>query len=125
VTDVNCDLLADSHNVLKRWKKYFSQLLNVHRVSGVRQIEIHTAGSLVSDHSPSEIEIAVAKLKSYKSPGMNQIPPELIQAVGETLRSEIHKLNNSVWNKEELPDQWKESIIVPIYKKGDEADSTN
>jgi hypothetical protein len=33
--------------------------------------------------------------------------------------SGIHKLINSVWNKEELPDQWKESIIVPVHKKGD------
>jgi hypothetical protein len=41
------------------------------------------------------------------------------QAVGETLRFEIHKLINSVWNKEEMPDQWKESNIVPIYKTGD------
>jgi hypothetical protein len=29
----------------------------------------------------------------------------------------IHKLINSVWNKKELPDQWKESIIVPVHKK--------
>jgi hypothetical protein len=35
------------------------------------------------------------------------------------LRSEIHKLFNSIWNKEELHNQWKESIIVPIKKKGD------
>jgi len=28
-------------------------------------------------------------------------------------------LINFIWNKEELPEQWKESIIVPIYKKGD------
>jgi hypothetical protein len=35
------------------------------------------------------------------------------------LMSAIQKLINSVWNKEELPDQWKESIIVPIHKKGD------
>jgi len=31
--------------------------------------------------------------------------------------SEGHKIINSIWNKEELPEQWKESIIVPIYKK--------
>jgi hypothetical protein len=31
VKDENGDLLADSHNILNRWKKYFSQLLNVHR----------------------------------------------------------------------------------------------
>jgi hypothetical protein len=45
-------------------------------------------------------------LKKYKSPGSVQIPAELIQAGGEILLSAIHKLINSVWNKEELPDQW-------------------
>jgi sorting nexin-29 len=37
----------------------------------------------------------------------------------------IPKLINSIRNKEELPDQWKESIIVPIHKKGDKADCNN
>jgi hypothetical protein len=63
--DRNGDL-ADSHNSLNRWKKYFSQLLNVHRVSDVRQIEIHTAEPLIPDPSPFEVEIAIAKLKRYK-----------------------------------------------------------
>jgi hypothetical protein len=58
-------------------------------------------------------------------PGSDQIPEELIQAGGETLQSEIHKLINSVWNTGELPDQWKESIIVPIHKKGDKTDCSN
>jgi hypothetical protein len=31
----------------------------------------------------------------------------------------------SVWNEEELPDQWKEFIIVPIYQKDDETDCSN
>jgi hypothetical protein len=46
---------------------------------------------------------------------------ELIQAGGETLLSLI----NSVWNKEELPGQSKEPIIVPIHKKGDKTDCSN
>jgi hypothetical protein len=37
VIDENCDLLADSHNILNRWKNYYSQLLIVHNVSDVRQ----------------------------------------------------------------------------------------
>jgi hypothetical protein len=73
---------------------------------------------LVPDPSLFEVEIAIAKLKRFKSPGSDQIPAELIQAGGEILRSKIHKLINSVWNNEELPDQWKESIIVPVHKKG-------
>jgi hypothetical protein len=44
----------------------------------------------------------------YESPGSDEIPTELIQAGSESLRSEIHKLINSIWNKGELPDQWKE-----------------
>jgi hypothetical protein len=74
---------------------------------------------LVQGHSPIEVEIAIAKLKKYKSPGTCLTAAELIQAGGETLQSAIHKLFNSTWNKEELPDQWKESIIVPIHKNGD------
>jgi hypothetical protein len=36
VKDENGDLRPDSHNILNRWKNYFSQLLNVHNVSDVR-----------------------------------------------------------------------------------------
>jgi hypothetical protein len=59
VKDKNGDVLADSH-IFHRWEDCFSQLLNVHRVSDVRQIEIHTAEPLVPDPSPFEVEIAVA-----------------------------------------------------------------
>jgi hypothetical protein len=54
------------------------------------------------------VEIAIAKLKKYKSPGSDQIPAELIEAGGEMLMSAIHKLIYSLWNKEKLPDQWNE-----------------
>jgi hypothetical protein len=97
-------VLAVSHNISNRRNTYY-QLLNACRVSDVRQIEIHTAEPLVPDPSPFEVEIAIAKLKRYKSPGSNEILAELIQAGGETLHSKVHKLINSIWNKEELPDQ--------------------
>jgi hypothetical protein len=99
----------------------FSQLLKVHNVNDVRQIEVHTAEPLAPGPS-IEAEIAIAKLKKYKLPGSDQIPAELIQAGGEILLFAIHKLINSVWNKEGLPDQWKESIIIPVHKKSNKAD---
>jgi hypothetical protein len=61
----------------------------------------------------------------YESPGSDQIPTELIQVGHETLWSEIHKVINFIWNKEQLPHQWKESIIVSLHKKGDETDCSN
>jgi hypothetical protein len=98
--------------------------VNVHRVSDVRQIEIHTAEPLVQDPVPVEVKIAITKLERYRSPGSDEIPGELIQAGGEILRSMVRKLINFDWNKEELPDQWKESII-PVHKKGDKTECSN
>ena len=51
----------------------------------VRQTEIHTAEPLVTEPSPSEFELAIEKLKSLKSPGIDQMPAELIKAVGKTI----------------------------------------
>jgi hypothetical protein len=65
------------------------------------------------------------KLKRYKSPGTDQIPAELINVGSETLCSKIHNLICSIWNEDELPQQWKESIIVLIHKKGDKTDCNN
>jgi hypothetical protein len=65
------------------------------------------------------MKCAIAKLEKYISSDSDQIPAELIQAGGEILLSAIHKLINSVWNKEELLNQWKEYIIVPVHKKRD------
>jgi hypothetical protein len=69
--------------------------------------------------------MAIEKLKRHRSPGIDQIPAELIKARGRTIRSEIHKLIISIWNKEELPEEWKESLIVPIYKTGDKTECSN
>jgi hypothetical protein len=97
----------------------------VHNVSDVRQIEVHTVEPLVPGPSRLEMEISIAKLKKYKSPRSDEIPAELIQAGGEILLFAIYKLINSVWYKEELPDQWKESITVPVHKKGNKTDCNN
>jgi len=70
---------------VRKWRNYFSQLFNVHGVKVVGQSEIHTAEPLVPEPSASEVELAIDKLKSHKSPGIDQIPAELIKAVGRTI----------------------------------------
>jgi len=67
----------------------------------------------------------LSAIKSHKSPGIDEIPVELIKAGGGTICGEIHKLITSISKKEKLPEEWKESIIVPIHKKGDETDCNN
>jgi len=94
----------------------------VHGVKDVGQAEIHTTEPLVLEPSVSEFELAIDKLKSHKSPGIDQIPTELIKAGGRTICLE---LITSIWKKEKLPEEWKDSIIVPIQKKVDKTDCSN
>jgi hypothetical protein len=87
-------------------------------------MDIHMVEPLVPKSSLVRVG-AIGEFNKYKSPGTDHILVELIKAGSETLHSEIHKLICSIWNKEELPQQQKESIIVPIYKEGDETDFDN
>jgi hypothetical protein len=79
VKDENGDLVADSHYILARWRNHFSQLLNIHGVNDVRQTEVHTAEPLVPEPTAFEVEMAIEKLKRHKSPGIDQIPAEVIK----------------------------------------------
>ena len=63
VKDEKGDLVSDSHIIVARWRKYFSQLFNVHGVKDAGQAEIHTAEPLVPEPSASEFELAINKLK--------------------------------------------------------------
>jgi len=89
VMDETGDLVTNSHGVLAGWRNHFSQLFNVHGVSDVRQKYMHTAESLVPQLRAREVEMAIKKLKGHKSPGIDQIPAELIKAGGRTIRSDI------------------------------------
>ena len=115
-------MVADSHIILGRWRKHLSQLLNIHGVNVGRQTEIHTGEPLVSGPGAFNVEMAIEKLKSHKSPGTVQITADLIKAWGRRIGCEIHKLITSVWNKEELPEEF---IIVPIHEKDNKTDCGN
>jgi hypothetical protein len=67
------------YKILNRRKNYCFQLFKIHRVSDIRQIEMHIAELLVPHPSPFEIEIAIVKLKRYKSPGGDRIPAEVMK----------------------------------------------
>jgi len=77
--------------------------------------------------SPSYNEVCsiINKLKSNKAEGTNNIIPELIKHGGRTLKQRIYKLIIIIWETEQLPNQWNEGIICPLYKKGDRLDCMN
>jgi hypothetical protein len=63
IKDEKGNLLAYPQSVLSRWENFFNQMLNVHGVHDVRQMDIQTAEPLVPEPSLVEVEIAIGKLK--------------------------------------------------------------
>ena len=78
--DEKGNLVADSHSIVVRCRNYFFQLFNVHDIKDVAQAEIHAAEPIVPEPSAAEFELSIDKLRSHKSPGIDQIPAELIKA---------------------------------------------
>jgi hypothetical protein len=104
---------------------YFYQALNIYVVNDGRKAEMPTAERLTTEPNPFKGKLTTPKLIRYKSVSSDQTEAEVIQAGGSILYFEIHTLIISNWNNEELPQKWKESIIVFIYKKGGKPVSSN
>jgi hypothetical protein len=74
-----------SHGILNLWKNYFCQLLDVCGVNNVRQTEDRTTEPFVPYSSCFQLNvIAIENLKQYKSPFIDYIPAQLVQAHEQT-----------------------------------------
>ena len=67
----------------------------------------------------SEVEAAITRMKRNKSPGVDSITAEEIQASGQHGVDILYNLCCQIWDTEEVPDCWKRSVIVPVFKKQD------
>lgn len=60
----------------------------------------------------------IKKLKNRKSAGPDEITNEMLKYGGETLHKEIVKLQKQIFTNLSIPQEWKTSILIPIFKKG-------
>lgn len=135
IKDKDGDMITGQENVASRWVEYFEDLLNVENVNEdgeeeevVNDDEI-PAAIYNNDHNPitmAELDKALNLTKNNKSAGPDLIPIETIKAGGEPLKQLLLELVNLAWNTGTVPEEWNQSIIVPIFKnKGDPLDCQN
>ena len=72
-----------------------------------------------------EVRRSINRLKMRKAPGICGIVPEMFKAGGEMVVDWVAKVFNIVWREGVGPSDWKNAVIVPVYKKGSMLDCTN
>ena len=130
VRDVDGSLLTDKDKILKRWTAHFSQLLN--RPSSVDDQALQNIPQRppipALDDSPTREETvkAIGQLQTGKTPGPDGIPPEIFKMGGPTLTDQLTSLFQALWEKGELPQDFKDANIIHLYKnKGEKSSCDN
>ena len=130
--DKDGSILTDERVVIERWKQHYEEHLN-----GAESTGSESQGSGGDDYVSSaddgsqpaptlrEVKDAIQQLKTNKAAGKDGIGAELIKMGPEKLATCLHKLIVRIWETEQLPEEWKEGVICPIYKKGDKLECEN
>ena len=80
---------------------------------------------LDAEFTESELHAAVFRQKNNKSPGIDNIPCEIIKAAYGVISPFLLNLYNRIYNTGEYPRSWGDGIITPIFKKGDKNEAQN
>ena len=112
---------------LARWAEHFkAQFCWPPALAHPSPVSVHVPWSVSTD-PPSEAEIRkeIQALGRHKAPGSDGLPPALFKDGGMRLVTELQVLFAKVWNSEQVPSSWGESIVVPIFKKGSRNECAN
>ncbi|KAK3525653.1 hypothetical protein QTP70_002564 [Hemibagrus guttatus] len=73
-----------------------------------------------------EVRKALKRMKSGKAVGPDDIPVEVWKCLGEAAVEFLTSLFNRVLESERMPEEWRRSVLVPIFKnKGDVQSCSN
>ncbi|KAK3531873.1 hypothetical protein QTP70_033954, partial [Hemibagrus guttatus] len=126
IKDRDGRVLTSEESVQRRWKEYFEELMNEEnerekRVEGVNSVE-----QKVDKIRKDEVRKALKRMKSGKAVGPDDIPVEVWKCLGEAAVEFLTSLFNRVLESERMPEEWRRSVLVPIFKnKGDVQSCSN
>ncbi|GJV09945.1 retrovirus-related pol polyprotein LINE-1 [Tanacetum coccineum] len=111
-------------DIRKRWGEYFSSLFNESRPE--RSVVVENSSQPLqldcyySRINQGEVRVALQKMGRNKAVGPDQIPIEAWRCLGDEGIKWLTCLFNKIFSSAKMPDEWRLSEVIPIYKnKGD------
>ena len=119
IQDYSGKRLTEEWEILNWCTEYCTELYN-HKANGDPSVLNCPQTDTEDDHPilRIEVEAAVQSLKKGKSDGVNNIPAELLQAGGEDVINALTTICNKIWQTEEWPTPWIQSLVITLPKKG-------
>ena len=118
--DENSNVMVSSEAVLKRWKEYFEKLMNKQNERHPRTEEAEVVNEEVNCVSREKMKNALRRMKKGKVVGPDKLPVKVWKCMGEMGIKFLTRLFNRLLMGERMPEEWRRSVLIPIYKnKGD------
>ena len=122
-------LLVKDEEIKHRWREYFDKLFNGENESSTIELDDsfdETSMRFVRRIQESEVKEALKRMKGGKAMGPDCIPIEVWKGLGDIAIVWLTKLFNLIFRANKMPEEWRRSILVPIFKnKGDVQSCTN
>ena len=109
-------VVMGEQDILSRWTEYIGDLFDDTSDMLDFDRDEELSGNEILE---SEVEAALKEMKSGKAPGNDKVFAELLIACKDINVKKLCILTNKIYNTGVIPKQMKESIFIPIPKKGD------
>jgi len=113
--------------IISKQVQHFDEHLNgaEEQAAEIGDISIASNEEAVPAPTMNDVTQAIKQLKNNKAAGKDGLPPELLKFGPGKLVRLVHRIIVKIWEMEQLPEEWKDGVICPIYKKGDKLDCEN
>ena len=128
----NGSILTDTKAKLDRWREHYEKVLCRSAPAPCARLQNFASAGTPSDTisleppSLAEVTNTLRKLPTGRAPGADGITAEMLKSTVSDSATRLKALFEKIWNAESVPKEWKEGIIISVYKnKGNSRDPSN
>ena len=123
IKDRNGMDLTEADDTKKRWQEYTEELYkkDLHDQDNRDGMITH----LEPDILECEVKWALGSITTNKASGGNGNPVELSQILKDDAVKMLHSICQQIWTTQQWPQDWKQSVLIPIPKKDNAKECSN